>query len=201
MTGPSGPRGLRLSGERARHRPVVPICTVDAVFVARRGHPKHPPQDAGRRDLPVAAPHGAGARDAQPVAYRQGPGGASGPPRNIAYMVNRFWSDAGDAGAQRPHRADCAASLRGGSGEELRAVDSTSRRCRWRRQFLYMMWHLRNSTPDPGHRWLRECPAGDNARGAGAGPARSHGPRGPAAGRAQAVQVDQHGRGPRERLT
>jgi DNA-binding transcriptional LysR family regulator len=129
----------------------VPICPVDVVIIARRGHP----QIGKTLDLETlkslkqvtlipelrALTH----VDKDMVAHEV--------PRNAAYMVNRLWS-------MPPivERSDLVGILPRRFVEEVsRNFDIVSYEppVKISEQYLYMLWHAKNEH-DPGHKWLRE---------------------------------------------
>ena len=129
----------------------VPICPVDVVIIARRGHPR-----IGKTlDLETlkslkqvtlipelrALTH----VDKDMVAHEV--------PRNVVYMVNRLWS-------MPPivERSDLVGILPRRFVEEVsRNFDIVSYEppVKISEQYLYMLWHAKNEH-DPGHKWLRE---------------------------------------------
>jgi DNA-binding transcriptional LysR family regulator len=129
----------------------VPICPVDVVIIARRGHP----QIGKTLDLEMlkslkqvtlipelrALTH----VDKDMVAHEV--------PRNVAYMVNRLWSI-----PPIVERSDLVGILPRRFVEEVsRNFDIVSYEppVKISEQYLYMLWHAKNEH-DPGHKWLRE---------------------------------------------
>jgi DNA-binding transcriptional LysR family regulator len=129
----------------------VPICPVEVVFIARRGHPK-----IGKTlDLetlkslkqvtltPELRAHTNIDRDM--VAHRV--------PRDVAYMINRFWSMPAIV-----ERTDLVGAIPRRFVEEIsRNFDIVAYEppVTISEQYLYMLWHAKNEH-DPGHKWLRE---------------------------------------------
>jgi DNA-binding transcriptional LysR family regulator len=129
----------------------VPICPVDVVIIARRGHPR-----IGKTlDLETlkslkqvtlipemrALTH----VDKDMVAHQV--------PRNVVYMVNRLWS-------MPPivERSDLIGILPRRFVEEVSGnfdIVSYEAPVKLSEQYLYMLWHAKNEH-DPGHKWLRE---------------------------------------------
>jgi DNA-binding transcriptional LysR family regulator len=129
----------------------VPICPVDVVIVARRGHPrigktldletlKSLKQVALIPEL-RALTH----VDKDMVAHQV--------PRNVAYMVNRLWSI-----PPIVERSDLVGILPRRFVEEVSKnfdIVSYEPPVKISEQYLYMLWHAKNEH-DPGHKWLRE---------------------------------------------
>jgi DNA-binding transcriptional LysR family regulator len=129
----------------------IPVCAVDAVVVARRGHPK-----IGKmldletfrslKQVTLTPELRALTHIDQGMAAHQ-------IPRDVAYMVSRLWS-------LPPiiERSDLVGVLPRRFAEEVaKNFDIV-----WydppieiSEQHLYMMWHAKNEH-DAGHRWLRE---------------------------------------------
>jgi len=131
---------------------VVPICTVDVVFVARRGHPKIGKRlDAEsfqslRQIALVPEMRTMNNVDRDLAAHQM--------PRNIAYMVNRFWSM-----PALIERSDLIGPMPRRFAEEIsKNFDIVIHEApvAMAEQYLYMVWHAKNNT-DAGHRWLREA--------------------------------------------
>ena len=129
----------------------VPICPIDVVVIARRGHPgigKTLDLETLRSLKQVtlipemrALTH----VDKDMVAHEV--------PRNVVYMVNRLWS-------MPPivERSDLIGLLpRHFVDEVARNFDIVSYEppVKISEQYLYMLWHAKNEH-DPGHKWLRE---------------------------------------------
>jgi DNA-binding transcriptional LysR family regulator len=130
---------------------VVPICPVDVVFVARRGHPK-----IGKTlDLETfrSLKQVALVPEMRALAHVDKDLAAHQAPREIAYMVNRFWS-------MPPiiERSDLIGAMPRRFAEEVSKnfdIALYDPPVKMAEQYLYMVWHARNEH-DAGHRWLRE---------------------------------------------
>jgi DNA-binding transcriptional LysR family regulator len=130
---------------------VVPMCPVDVVFVARRGHPKIGKTldletfKSLRQIALVPEMRSLSNVDSDLAAHQA--------PRNIAYMVNRFWS-------MPPiiERSDLVGPMPRRFAEEVAKnfdVAIYDPPVKMSDQYLYITWHAKNEH-DAGHRWLRE---------------------------------------------
>jgi DNA-binding transcriptional LysR family regulator len=141
----------------------VPVCPVEAVVVARRGHPK-----IGKtldietfRSLKQVTL----TPELRALTHIDKDMAAHQVPRDVAYMVGRLWSFPAII-----ERSDLIGVLPRLFVEEIaRNFDIAwyEPPIKISEQYLYMMWHRRNEH-DPGHRWLRETflaaiPKGDAA--------------------------------------
>jgi DNA-binding transcriptional LysR family regulator len=130
---------------------VVPICPVDVVFIARRGHPKigktlDVETFKSLRQIALIPEMRTLSHVDRDLAAHQAP-------RNIAYMVNRFWSippivERSDLIGPMPRRFAEAVS----KNFDIAIYEPPVKMAE---QYLYMMWHAKNEH-DAGHRWLRE---------------------------------------------
>lgn len=129
----------------------VPVCPVDAVVVARRGHPK-----IGKTlDLETfrSLKQVTLTPELRALTHIDKDMAAHQVPRDVAYMVGRLWSFPAII-----ERSDLVGVLPRLFVEEIaRNFDIAwyDPPIKISEQYLYMMWHRRNEH-DPGHRWLRE---------------------------------------------
>lgn len=129
----------------------VPVCAVDAVVVARRGHPK-----IGKtldiktfRSLKQVTL----TPELRAMTHIDKDMAAHEIPRDVAYMVGRLWSF-----PPIIERSDLVGVLPRRFAEEVaRNFDIVwyDPPIKISEQYLYMMWHRKNEH-DAGHRWLRE---------------------------------------------
>ncbi|HEU0145470.1 MAG TPA: LysR substrate-binding domain-containing protein, partial [Bradyrhizobium sp.] len=130
---------------------VVPICPVDVVFIARRGHPM-----IGKtldvqtfktlRQIALVPEMRALTNLDRDLAAHQAP-------RNLAYTVNRLWSI-----PPIVERSDLIGPLPRRFAEEVSKnfdIVLYEPPVKMSEQYLYIMWHTKNEH-DAGHRWLRE---------------------------------------------
>jgi DNA-binding transcriptional LysR family regulator len=129
----------------------VPVCPVDAVVVARRGHPKI------GKTLDVETFRSLKQVTLTPelraLTHIDKDMAAHQIPRNVAYMVGRLWSF-----PPIIERSDLVGVLPRWFAEEVaRNFDIVwyEPPIKISEQYLYMMWHAKNEH-DAGHRWLRE---------------------------------------------
>lgn len=131
---------------------VVPMCPVDVVFVARRGHPRIGKTldletfKSLRQIALVPEMRSLSNVDSDLAAHQA--------PRNVAYMVNRFWS-------MPPiiERSDLVGPMPRRFAEEIAKnfdIAIYDPPVKMSDQYLYMTWHAKNDH-DAGHRWLREA--------------------------------------------
>jgi DNA-binding transcriptional LysR family regulator len=130
---------------------VVPICPVEVVFIARRGHP----QISKALDIETfkSLRQIALIPEMRALSHVDRDLAAHDAPRNIAYMVNRFWSM-----PALVERSDLIAPMPRRFAEEIAKnydIVLYDPPVKMAEQYLYMMWHAKN-TNDAGHRWLRE---------------------------------------------
>jgi DNA-binding transcriptional LysR family regulator len=129
----------------------VPICPVDVVIIARRGHPRIGKTldietlKSLKQVTLIPEMRALTHVDKDMVAHQV--------PRNVVYMVNRLWS-------MPPivERSDLVGLLPRHFAEEVsRNFDIVSYESpvKISEQYLYMLWHAKNEH-DPGHKWLRE---------------------------------------------
>jgi DNA-binding transcriptional LysR family regulator len=129
----------------------VPICAVDAVFIARRNHP-----GIGKRldvDTFSSLRHIALVPELRVQTHIDKDLAAHQVPRNIVYMVNRLWSF-----PPLIERTDLIGAVPRRFAEEVsRNFDIVIHEppIEMSEQYLYMIWHAKNEN-EPGHRWLRE---------------------------------------------
>lgn len=130
---------------------VVPVCPVEVVFVARRGHP-----GIGKTlDIETfkSLSHVALVPEMRVLSHVDRDLAAHQAPRNIAYMVNRMWS-------MPPliERSDLIGAMPRRFAEEVSKnfdIAIYDAPVKMAEQYLYMTWHAKNDH-DAGHRWLRE---------------------------------------------
>jgi DNA-binding transcriptional LysR family regulator len=130
---------------------VVPICPVDVVFIARRGHPKigktlDVETFKSLRQVALIPELRVFTHIDKDLAAHQ-------VPRDIAYMINRLWS-------MPPivERSDLIGALPRRFAEEVSKnfdIVLYEPPVKMAEQYLYMIWHAKNEH-DAGHRWLRE---------------------------------------------
>jgi DNA-binding transcriptional LysR family regulator len=129
----------------------VPICPVDVVFVARRGHPR-----IGKTlDVETfkSLKHVTLIPELRAMTHVEKDMAAHQVPRDAAYMVSRMWSV-----APIVERSDLVGVLPRRFAQEIaRNFDIVLYEppMKIAEQYLYMMWHKKNEH-DAGHRWLRE---------------------------------------------
>lgn len=129
----------------------VPICAVDAVIIARRGHP-----GIGKQldvDTFRSLRHIALIPELRALTHVDKDLAAHEVPRNVAYMVNRLWSV-----PPLVERSDLVGVVPRRFAEELsKNFDIVIHEppIKMSEQYLYMIWHAKNDQ-EPGHRWLRE---------------------------------------------
>jgi DNA-binding transcriptional LysR family regulator len=129
----------------------VPICAVDAVCIARRGHPL-----IGKRlDIETfkSLRHIVLVPELRALTHVDKDLAAHEVPRNVAYMVNRLWSV-----PPLVERSDLLGVVPRRFAEEVcRNFDIVIHEppIKLSEQYLYMIWHAKNEH-EPGHRWLRE---------------------------------------------
>jgi DNA-binding transcriptional LysR family regulator len=129
----------------------VPLCPVDVVTIARRGHPK-----VGKTlDLETfkALKHVTLLPELRALTHVEKDIAASSMQRDVAYMVARCWSMPAIV-----ERTDLIASLPRWFAEEMAKnfdIQIHKPPIPIAEQHIYMMWHRKNEH-DAGHRWLRE---------------------------------------------
>ena len=129
----------------------VPVCAVDAVFIARRGHPGI----GNRLDIETfkSLRHIVLVPEMRAHTHIDKDLAAHELPRNIAYMVNRLWSV-----PPLVERSDLIGIVPRHFAEEVsKNFDIVIHEppMKISEQYLYMIWHAKNEH-DPEHRWLRE---------------------------------------------
>ncbi len=130
----------------------MPICGVDAVVIARRGHP----EIGDSLDLATYAKlgHVALVPELRAMMHIEKDMVAHQVPRRIVCMVNKLWSI-----APLVERTDLigllprwfAAQISGNFDVAVHALP-----VRISEQYIYMIWHSKNEA-DPGLRWLRNA--------------------------------------------
>lgn len=130
----------------------MPICGVDVVAIARRGH-----REIGDRlDLATYTRlgHVALVPELRAMMHIEKDMAAHQGPRRIVCMVNKLWSI-----APLVERSDLIGLLPRWFAAQIAdnfnvAVHEVP--VRIAEQYIYMIWHAKNED-DPGHRWLREA--------------------------------------------
>lgn len=129
----------------------VPVCPVDVVTIARRGHPK-----IGQTlslETFRALKHVTLLPELRALTHVEKDIAASSAQRDVAYMVARCWSMPAIV-----ERTDLIASVPRWFAEEMAKnfdIEIYKPPIPIAEQHIYMMWH-RKSEHDAGHRWLRE---------------------------------------------
>jgi DNA-binding transcriptional LysR family regulator len=129
----------------------VPVCPVDAVVVARRGHPKigktlDVETFSSLKQVTLTP-------ELRALTHIDKDMAAHEIPRNVAYMVGRLWSF-----PPIIERSDLVGLLPRWFAREIAKnfdVVWYDAPIKISEQYLYMMWHRKNEH-DAGHRWLRE---------------------------------------------
>jgi DNA-binding transcriptional LysR family regulator len=129
----------------------VPVCPVEVVVIARRGHPKI----AKRLDLQTfkSLKQVTLVPEMRALTHVEKDMVAHQLPRDIAYMVNRMWSV-----PPIVERSDLIGFVPRRFAEEIAknfAIVAYDPPVKFSEQYLYMFWHTKNEH-DAGHRWLRE---------------------------------------------
>lgn len=129
----------------------VPVCPVEVVIIARRGHPRI--GNTISLETFKSLKHLTLIPELRATTHMEKDMAANRIRRNIPYMVSKFWSM-----PPMVERTDLVAAIPRRFAEE---VSKNFDICIYdmpvpiAEQHIYMMWHRKNEH-DPGHKWLRE---------------------------------------------